>query len=554
MELQFIVWQIMAIFFSIFLATGFIYGVYQAFTRISKEWNARDERIRRSTYRNPRDEELLQVDVRKNCCSKKFYGLLRWLGISRMVDLVDDHNHRALSQLDKIRLAAGVGDTVWSGPKMVWANSVAGDRDALEKFFVSTHSLDPESWSNESGSGSGRLGWLDKDLDIRLWQGVAVDPDGSKTAGRVSKVYLPRNRIVGPIGALMPLTNMRKLSLWSNRLTGDLSFLIGMALLKELDLHDNQLTVVLAFSLFILVTSSQVAQALELTLRPSACGCVDVCICGHVCMWVNVCVFARSLLGCSQGTLAPLATHACLEDLHLGDNRLGGGLAPLAGAARLRRLNLSGNALAGELCGLEPCADLEVVDLSRNAALWGTLPGGLHRRWVDGTLPCATAGTRIGSRENGSPLVPREASAAPPEPAKKPPPPRGLLRRVVPERLTAAERAAAAEAHVAKALEQQQQRLATMRLETSSSKGAGGGAAGSASSQQSSPPPRPKPQPQPRQQQWILDEPAAAGPGSHISQKPQQQHPQHQPQHRRAVNASEVVPELLIEELDDDLL
>jgi hypothetical protein len=252
-------------------------------------------------------------------------------------------------------------------------------------------------------------GWLDHDLDIRLWQGVEVDLDG-KSSGRVNKLYLPKNRIVGPIGALLPLTNLRKLALWQNQLEGGLSFARGMKNLEDLDLHGNRLT----------------------------------------------------------GTLGPLAGLARLADVHLGANELEGGLAPLAGLHALRRLNLSANAFEGGLEGLEPCRSIETLDLTHNQGLWGLLPPALHERWLRGDLPCATAGTNIGAQADGSPLNSRD-----PPPVKKPPTPgpastsgRGRLRCVVPERLSLEQRGAAAEAAVAKALaqsaDQQQKRGAIM--------------------------------------------------------------------------------------------
>ena len=98
------------------------------------------------------EEKKMQRDIGKNTCAHK---LLVLLGMDPAGDPANEHNHRALSPLEVVRLEAGLlaGPALLAGP--VRANTAAADTKGLATFFVSTLKSQHD-WTSETGNGSGR--------------------------------------------------------------------------------------------------------------------------------------------------------------------------------------------------------------------------------------------------------------------------------------------------------------------------------------------------------------------------------------------------------------
>jgi hypothetical protein len=176
----------------------------------------------------------LRREVANGSCRE---ALKRVLGYDDPPHPASRLNHRPVTALEELQRASGTSEgrlgsaAVRSDAK---GDTASGDRLALMSFFAATGTTEKD-WVNASGGG--RQGWLDDDLAVGQWQGVAVD---QASHGRVVKLFLPKNHVAGPLSALQPLSHLRKLALWENCLTGTLQAMAGMPLLKELDLSKNQ--------------------------------------------------------------------------------------------------------------------------------------------------------------------------------------------------------------------------------------------------------------------------------------------------------------------------
>jgi hypothetical protein len=179
----------------------------------------------------------LRRDANSGSCLE---SLKRLLGIDEKVHPAALLNNRPVTALDTLKMASGTsaGRLGSAAVRSAKEDTPGSDRIALMSFFVDTSKTDRD-WVNASGGG--RQGWLDDDLEVAKWQGVGVDMNkDSPNAGRVNKLFLPKNHIAGPMNALASLSNLRKVSLWDNSLTGTLHAFAKMPLLKELDLSNNQ--------------------------------------------------------------------------------------------------------------------------------------------------------------------------------------------------------------------------------------------------------------------------------------------------------------------------
>ena len=210
-------------------------------------------------------------------------------------------------------------------------DGVEGDRAALVALYNAT---DGENWTNNTK-------WL-TDAPLHQWRGVGTD-----ASGRVTDLYLARNRLSGEIPEeLGNLTNLDRLTLGSNQLSGEIPNELGsLTNLRVLGLEGNQL-------------SGQIP--VELGSLTNLSG-----------LYLHI----NQLSGKIPAELGSLTN---LGRLHLEENQLSGEIpAELGSLTNLETLKLDSNQLSGEIPNeLGSLTNLRDLLLARNQ-LSGEIPEAL---------------------------------------------------------------------------------------------------------------------------------------------------------------------------------
>jgi RHS repeat-associated protein len=244
----------------------------------------------------------------------------------------------------------------------------ANERAALVNLYNASAGA---SWTNNTGWSDPITGANGSTIGFECsWYGVTC------AGGRVTRLVLYNNHLVGTLPSLAALTALDTLALSNNGLTGPIPSLAGLTALQWVVLDHNQFTgnipslAGLTSLRYFFVNDNQLTGAI-----PSLAGLTALLgfsvssnqLTGTIPALSGSPGLLNVYLGWNQlsGSIPSLAGLAALEVFHAADNRLTGSIPSLSGLSALAEFNVSGNLLTGtipSLAGLTALTEFNVGD------------------------------------------------------------------------------------------------------------------------------------------------------------------------------------------------